>query len=61
MRPINRVFRTTDSDLIQFNNSIVEVVEPLPESEYDKEDVGPMFRARFSDGVIRDVFDDELN
>lgn len=61
MRELNRVFHTTDSELLKFNNTIVTVLDPLPESEYDKEDVGPMFRARFIDGEIRDVFDDELN
>lgn len=61
MKPLYRVFRTTQSDLLKFNGTIVEVTGPLPETEYDKEDVGPMFRARFNDGIIRDVFDDELN
>lgn len=60
MKPIYRVFRTTQSDLLKFNGTIVLVLAPLPEAEYDKEDVGPMFRAQFKDGIIRDVFDDEL-
>ena len=60
MRPIYRVFRTTQSDLLKFNGTIVLVLAPLPEADYDKEDVGPMFCAQFKDGATRNVFDDEL-
>lgn len=39
-----------------------EVVEatPLDPKRFDFEDVGPMFRIRFSDGVETDAFGDEL-
>lgn len=60
MRPLHRIFRTTQSDLLKFNGTIARVIEPLPETDYDREDVGPMYKARFIDGEIRDVFDDEL-
>lgn len=54
------IFNTTQSDLVKFNSSYVEVLAPLDEEEYDREDVGPMYKARFIDGEIRDVFEDEL-
>lgn len=54
------LFHTTQSDLVKFNFSHVEVLGPLDETEYDREDVGPMYKARFIDGEIRDVFEDEL-
>ena len=53
-------FYTTQSDLVKFNGSRIEILEPLDEREYDREDVGSMYKARFSDGEIRDVFEDEL-
>lgn len=53
-------FFTTQSDLVKFNGSRIEILEPLDEREYDREDVGPMYKARFNDGEIRDVFEDEL-
>lgn len=53
-------FYTTQSDLLQYNGAEVTVLGPLPESEYDKEDVGPMFMIRFPDGKEIDAFEDEL-
>lgn len=53
-------FYTTQSDLSQYNGTVVEVLGPLPESEYDREDVGPMYRVRLWDGSVIDAFDDEL-
>lgn len=35
-------------------------VEPVDESRYDHEDIGPMFHVRFADGFGADVFADEL-
>lgn len=57
---MKRKFTTTQSDLLKFNGLEVDVLGPLSESEYDLEDVGPMFKARFPDGEIRDVFEDEI-
>lgn len=39
-----------------------EAVEatPLDPARFDFDDVGPMFRIRFSDGVETDAFSDEL-
>lgn len=53
-------FRTTDSSLVQYNNTVVEVLGELDESEYDKADVGPMFNIRFQDGKEAEAFEDEL-
>ena len=38
----------------------VEIVRPLTPDEADEE-VGPMFRVRFQDGIEADVFGDELS
>lgn len=38
----------------------VEVLRPLTEDEADLDDVGPMFKIRFADGVETDAFADEL-
>jgi len=57
---MEKVFYTTQSDLMQYNGTVVKVLWPLPESEYDREDVGPMYRIRLFDGSEIDAFDDEL-
>lgn len=36
------------------------ILRQLTEAECDIEDVGPMWKIRFSDGVETDAFDDEL-
>lgn len=36
------------------------ILYPLSEKECDIEDVGPMYRIRFSDGTETDAFEDEL-
>ncbi len=35
-------------------------VAPLPESEYDRREVGQMYRAAFPDGAVFDLFADEV-
>ena len=54
-------FRTTDSSLIQYDNTVVEVLGELDESKYDKFDVGSMYRVRFCDGTEGQAFEDELS
>lgn len=54
-------FTTKDSELQKYNNTEVEVIRPLTSEECDIEDVGYMYKVRFYDGYIRDVFEDELS
>lgn len=54
------VFKTTDSDLTRYNNTTVVVIRPLTKDECDIEEAGVMYKVRFFNGLIRDVFDDEL-
>lgn len=56
-------FYTNDSKLSFFNGAEVVNIKPLSEDEYDKEDVGQMYRAIvFVGGLIHelDVFEDEI-
>lgn len=53
-------FYTTQSDLVKYNGTEVVVLGPLSESEYDREEVGPMYHIRLFDGTEIDAFDDEL-
>lgn len=55
------VFNTTDSELTQYNGTVVEVIRPLTQDECDIEDVGKMYKVKFHDGYIRDAFQDELS
>lgn len=53
-------FNTTDTELLKYNGTDVEVIRPLTETECDIEDVGNMYKVRFADGYERDAFEDEL-
>lgn len=53
-------FSTQDSALREHNGETVTVISPLPESEFDREEVGDMFRIRFANGELSDAFSDEL-
>ncbi len=55
------IFNTTDSELVKYNGTEVEIIRLLTEKECDVEDVGYMFKARFYDGYERDVFEYELS
>ena len=54
------IFNTTQSDLARYNGTEVEIIRPLRKDEFDVEDVGMMYRAKFIDGRHWDVFEDEL-
>ncbi|MCI6676082.1 MAG: hypothetical protein MSG78_04120 [Clostridiales bacterium] len=54
-------FNTIDTELSKYNGTDVEVIRPLTETECDIEDVGNMYKVRFSDGYERDAFEDELS
>ena len=55
------IFNTTQSDLIRYNGTLVYIVRPLTKDEFDVEEVGNMYRAKFIDGRYWDVFEDELS
>lgn len=54
------LFFTTQSDLVRHNGKVCRVIVPLDESEYDKFDVGPMYRIVLEDGTQLDCYKDEL-
>lgn len=53
--------RNGDSDLNKYSGQIVEVIRPLTKDEADIDEVGKMYKVKFSDGTEADVFDDELS
>ena len=57
----NYVFNTTQSDFLKYNGTEVHAIRPLTEAEADIADVGNMYKVRFVDGFISDVFEDELS
>ena len=59
---VKAVFDThgNDSELNIRNGEVVQVIRPLTKHEADIDDVGPMFKIRFSDGEETDAFGDEL-
>lgn len=54
-------FNTTDTELLKYNGTEVEVIRPLTETECDIADVGNMYKVRFTDGHEKDAFEDELD
>ena len=54
------IFKTTQTDLRKYNGMKIYGLVPLPEDEYDKEDVGEMFRIRLEDGTLLNAFSDEI-
>lgn len=58
---MKKIFNTTDSELMKYNGTEVEIIRPLTEKECDIEYVGNMYKARFFDGYESDVFEDELS
>lgn len=49
------------TELSSRDGSTCVVVRPLTEDEVDIDDVGRMYRVRFSDGYETDAFADELS
>ncbi len=49
-----------DTTLNERSGQIVEILRPLTDQEHDREDVGNMYKIQFSDGLITDAFEDEL-
>lgn len=58
---VKKHFHSTDSELSKYNGTEIEIIRPLTNEECDIEDVGVMYKVRFYDGYIRDVFEDELS
>ena len=54
------VFNTTESGLKKYNGTEVEVIRALTDKECDIEEVGNMYKVKYNDGYIGDVFEDEL-
>ena len=55
------IFTTTDTDLLQYNGTEVEIIRSLTEDEADIADVGNMYKCRCEDGCEIDIFEDELS
>lgn len=55
------IFNTTDTELVKYNGTKVEIIRPLTYDECDIDDVGNMYKVRFYDGYERDAFEDELS
>lgn len=55
----NKIFRTTQSDLLQYNGTVVLVGNELTDAERDPE-CGRMWHIRCFDGNEIDAFEDEL-
>ena len=53
-------FNTTDSELEKYNGTEVKILRKLTDKECDIADVGVMYKVKFYDGYVRDVFADEL-
>ena len=58
---MKKIFNTTDSELVKYNGTEVEIIRLLTKEECDIEDVGNMYKVRFYDGYERDAFEDELS
>lgn len=56
---MKKIFNTTQSDLVKYNGTEVEVGEELTDKERDPE-VGRMWHITFFDGKKSDAFEDEL-
>ena len=54
------VFFTKQKDLVKYNGLSCKVIVPLNESEYDKDDVGPMYRIVLETGAQLNCCADEL-
>ena len=54
-----KVFNTTQSDLMKYNGTEVEIGDELTDAERDPE-VGRMWHVKFYDGYTGDAFEDEL-
>lgn len=53
-------FNTTQTDLVKYNNNIVNIKRALTVSEIDIEDVGPMYEIILPNGKQIEAFKDEL-
>lgn len=54
------IFHSTATYLDHRTGQAVEILRPLTSDEADLDEVGPMFRIRFSDGYETDAFEEEL-
>ncbi len=57
---MNKIFKTTQSDLVKHNGLKFEIIRPLTEDEADINDVGNMYKIKLENGIEIDAFEDEL-
>lgn len=57
---MKKIFNTTQSDLIKYNGTLVEIGTELTDNERDPE-VGRMWHITFYDGKHSDAYEDELS
>lgn len=55
------IFNTTESGLKKYNETEVKIIRPLTGKEADIEEIGNMYKVKYYDGFIGDVFEDELS
>lgn len=57
----SKTFKSTQSDMVQFNGTPYVILEELPEQLYDKPDTGNMYVIQLETGQMLDVFEDEIS
>jgi hypothetical protein len=57
---MNRLFNTTQSNFLNRNDQLVKVIRPLTADECNIDDVGKMYKIRFSDGYEMSASVDDL-
>ena len=56
---MKKIFETTQSDLVKYNGTEVEIGAELTDEERDPE-VGRMWHITFHDGIESEAYEDEL-
>ena len=55
-----KIFKTTQSDLIKYNNMKCIILNELKKEEYDKEETGVMYNIKLENGIKIQAFSDEI-
>jgi len=53
-------FHSVQTNYSKYSGMALEIIEPLPEKEYDLIEVGPMFKIRLENGLVLHAFGDEI-
>lgn len=56
-----KTFTTVDTEWADRSGHAVTVLGEIDPTTYDRDEVGPMFRIQFADGIQADAFGDELS